>query len=133
MRIGVCIYLAILLGILIAKLRSNMRRSLYQYRNILYFGLIIFMTAVLLIQALSVNSNNGIIGILSIMMSTAENFAILTFPLIAITAILVTVSNIQLIRKEGRTWRNMLACILGIFLGILALLPSVSYRYLSER
>ena len=131
-RIGVCIYLAILLGILIAKLRSSMRRSLYQYRNILYFGLIIFMTAVLLIQALSVNSNNGIIGILSIMMSTAENFAILTFPLIAITAILVTVSNIQLIRKEGRTWRNMLACILGIFLGILALLPSVSYRYLSE-
>ena len=130
-KVGVCVYLAVLLVILVVKLRASMKRTLYQYRNVLYFSLIIFLAAVLAVQVLTVNRQSGVIGILSVMMTTAETFAVLTFPVIVVVAVLVTVSNIKLIRREGRTWRNMLACILGIFLGLLALLPMISYRFLS--
>ena len=41
----------------------------------------------------------------------------LTFPVVIITTIFVTVSNVQLIRKEGVSWRNLLAVFLGLFLG----------------
>lgn len=45
-------------------------------------------------------------------------FTMFMFPVAFILSVLVTISNISLIRKEGRTWRNMLGTILGIFLSL---------------
>lgn len=38
------------------------------------------------------------------------------FPVAFVTSILVTVSNILLLRKEGKNWKNMLGLILGGFI-----------------
>ncbi|MBP5461268.1 MAG: YdcF family protein [Lachnospiraceae bacterium] len=131
-NIGFCVYLAVLLGMLIAKLRRSLKSNLYRYRNILYFGLVIFLSAVLLFQLMYLKYRNGAIGMLESAKNVARTMAVVSFPLIAVTAIMVTISNIQLIRKEGRTWRNMLGCILGIFLGILALMPEFLNEFLQR-
>ena len=44
--------------------------------------------------------------------------------------ILVTISNIQLIRKEGISLRNLLGLFLGLFICILSILPDFIYRLL---
>jgi uncharacterized SAM-binding protein YcdF (DUF218 family) len=47
-----------------------------------------------------------------------------------ITFILVTISNIRLIIKEGRSWKNLLGLFLGIFIIVLTLLPDRLYLIL---
>ena len=131
-HIGFSIYIALLLAVLIVKLRRSLRKCLYQYRNILYFGVIVFLANLLLVELLSVSSNGGVIEMLRRLVGTAKWFIMATFPVIILVTIMVTVSNIQLIRKEGRTWRNMLACLLGIFVGAFSLLPNVVENYLDK-
>jgi Uncharacterized conserved protein len=131
-KVSFCLYLVILLVMLIRKLRRSVKSNLYRYRNILYYGLVIFLSATLLFQLLYLKYNSGAIGMLESAKNVARTMAVVSFPLIAVTAIMVTVSNILLIRKEGRTWRNMLGCILGIFLGILALMPEFLNEFLQR-
>lgn len=131
-KIGICVYLALWFVLFILKLRKSMRQNLYRYRNILYFGLIVFFAAVLLVQILRIGKGGGIVDIPDSVVNTMSTCAIYSFPVLVIVAILVTASNIRLIRKEGRTWRNMLACFLGIFLGILSLLPLVISEFLQR-
>jgi uncharacterized SAM-binding protein YcdF (DUF218 family) len=55
-------------------------------------------------------------------------------PLAVIMAILATISNIRLLQKEGRTWRNMLAIILSLMLCIATITPvTVSYFLQNSR
>ena len=74
--------------------------------------------------------NNGIIDSVNLLLRSANFFSSVTFPAAFITFILVTVSNIQLIRKEGRNWRNMLGCILGIAVCLGTIFPSVLGEFL---
>ena len=52
----------------------------------------------------------------------AGSFALLSLPAVFLPAVVVTVSNLRLMRKEGWSWRNMLGAILGglLCLGIAA-------------
>lgn len=52
----------------------------------------------------------------------ADGFALLSLPAVFLLAVVVTVSNLRLMRKAGRNWRNMLGAILGglLCLGIAA-------------
>ena len=120
---AILIYL-IALGIyFVIKFRESMKESLYKYDNILYIGLISFDIYLIYSQICALINKNGINGALMTSVSAAQSIVMFTAPVVFIATILVTVSNIQLIRKEGRTWRNMLGLILGIILGIGSLLP----------
>lgn len=50
--------------------------------------------------------------------NSSMGFTSLMLPVILLTTILVTISNIKLLIKEGKTWKNALGVILGIFLCI---------------
>ena len=120
---AILIYL-IALGIyFVIKFRESMKESLYKYDNILYIGLISFDIYLIYSQICALVNKNGINGALMTSVSAAQSIVMFTAPVVFIATILVTVSNIQLIRKEGRTWRNMLGLILGVILGIGSLLP----------
>ena len=120
---AILIYL-IALGIyFVIKFRESMKESLYKYDNILYIGLIAFDIYLIYSQVCALVNKNGINGSLMTSVSAAQSIVMFTAPVVFIATILVTVSNIQLIRKEGCTWRNMLGLILGVILGIGCLLP----------
>lgn len=119
----VVLYLLILLVSLIVKYFSLEKYNFYSYDNVLYLGLIIFAVFFIYSQIKSLLYRNGINGAFSQAMSSSQGFVLFTLPLILITTVFVTVSNIRLIRNEGVTWRNMLGMLLGLVLGIGAVLP----------
>ena len=129
---AIVIYLLIVLTYLVIKYFMLEKLSHYSYDNVLYLGLIIFAVFFIYSQIKSVVYKNGINGAFYQAMASSQEFVLFTFPLIIITTVFVTISNIKLIRKEGRTWRNMLGVILGLALGIGALLPFVIGTYLQN-
>lgn len=124
-HIVICVYIAVWLLVFIGKLRKSLRANLYRYRNILYYSMVIFLALLLLAELFFLKSNNGIVGEIDCILRLSETLTLFTFPVVVITAILVTISNIKLIRREGRTWRNMLAFFLGILLSVLVILPEI--------
>ena len=128
----VAIYLVAILFYLIVRYILLEKKNYYNYDNVLYLGLIIF--AVFFISAVFVGMyyKNGINGAFQQMMYASRNFVNFTFPLVLVTTICVTVSNIKLMRKEGVTWKNMLGTILGLALGIGAFLPLIIGEYLQR-
>ena len=132
--INLCIllYIVALSGYFIAKYRASVRKSLYSYDNVLYLGLIVFSLFLIITQIEALTYKNGISGVFYQAISSTQGFVVLTFPVVIVTTVCVTVSNITLMRKEGRTWRNLLAVILALTLGIGALLPFVIGTFLQS-
>ena len=127
---AIIIYLAAMAVFFILKYRESMKQSLYRYENILYIGLIAFIIFLIYSQVTAIINKSGINGALANSLSASQSIVILTTPIVFVATIIVTVSNIQLIRKEGRTWRNMLGLILGIVLSIGCILPYVIWYFM---
>ena len=121
----IVIYLTLVLIYLTVKYFMLEKRNFYSYDNVLYLGLIIFAVFFIFTQIMSIYYKNGIYGAFYLAMSASKNFILFTLPLVIITTAFVTASNIKLIRKEGRSWRNMLGVILGLILGIGAVMPLI--------
>ena len=127
-------YLIILVMILIYSIRQLIRgikKNLYEYRNIRLLGLTLFifpifsLTLYLFITDLIQGYNDPLYMFISNLISNSIIFIILMLPIAIITSILVVISNIKLILKEGITWKNML----GIFLGGLILITTAVSIY----
>ena len=135
-RVGLVIYMALLLMDLIIMYRRGLNKNLYRTRNILICGLIIFMAGSFLMNLINLLtvSEMGLYEIFGSFMNFLQTFAIFTMPLAVIMAILATISNIRLLQKEGRTWRNMLAIILSLMLCIATVTPvTISYFLQNSR
>lgn len=129
-RVGLAIYMAVILADLIIMYRRGLRKNLYLSRNILTCGLIIFMAGSFLMHLINLLSvqRMGLYEILGSFMYFMKAFALYSMPLSVMMAVLATVSNLRLLKYEGRTWRNMLAIFLSILLCIAAVTPlTVSY------
>ncbi len=129
-RVSLAVYLAIILTDLIIMYRRSLHKNIYRTRNILSSGLIIFMSGSFLMNLVNLITTHrmGLMDVLSSFLDFLQTFAILTMPIAVLMAILATASNIRLLSREGRTWRNMLAAILSIFLLIATVTPAtVSY------
>ncbi|MBP5492290.1 MAG: YdcF family protein [Clostridiales bacterium] len=125
-RTCVLIYLALLIFHLIRKYKKLVHENMYQYKCILLVGLITFFGGeflLLLLRMINMPAT-GLVGLLGDFMDSLKNFALLTFPVIVIVSIFIVCSNIKLMIKEGRTWRNMLGAILGFVLCVAALVPN---------
>ena len=118
-------YLVLMLVYLAVKYIRLEKRSFYSYDNVLYLGLIIYAFFFIYAVCKGLYYKNGIYCAFRQALTSAKDFVLFTFPLVIVTTVCVTVSNIKLIRKEGRTWKNMLGMILGLTLGIGAVLPII--------
>ena len=126
------IYLvAVVIG-LIRKYRADVRQEFYQYRNIRELGALIYLFALILGQIQYIIGYNGLIGLIHSVFNSASMFSGFALPVAFVLSIMVTVSNIKLIRSEGRNWRNMLGFLLGIALCFATVFPDVLSDYLQQ-
>jgi vancomycin permeability regulator SanA len=126
----ISLYLLILLYTVYGRLRQNWRGDLYRYRNVFYIGLLIFLSFLLVDQVLRAVNYQSLIATLNGMVTASQGFSLITLPIAFVLSIFVTATNIQLMRREGRNWRNMLGCFLGVLLCAGTLFPDLLYRAL---
>ena len=122
--ISIIIVLIYILYLLIILYKQSQKENIYQYKNIAYLGMIIFIIFDIIYQLLALNNYSGLSQTIDGLLN-AFSFAIYFFPIIFLASILVIISNISLIRKEGININNILGIILGIFLCFTTILPEI--------
>lgn len=109
---------------LIKNLRYGIKNNLYSYKNASTMGLIIFIIIPLLFNFtyflvdLSYGYNQTINMFFTDIKESSYVFLILVLPIAFILNILVTISNINLVRKEGRSFGNILGILFSFFINI---------------
>ncbi len=116
--------LVITLLFVIRQFIRGVKKNIYEYRNIRLLGLIIFIGIIFLWQFFcfiidSINNYHMSLYILiQNIKSSSMGFSLFMLPVAFITTILLIISNLELIIKEGRSYKNILGMILGLFLCI---------------
>ena len=130
--IAITIFLAYLCFNIKREYDSDMDRSLYQYENILDLAFLIFFVYFLLIHALSIYNYQGLASTAMKVLGSASTFSFLALPVAFVISIYVSISNIILMKKEGRSRRNMLGFFMGLLCCFLTLLPEIISNYLQS-
>lgn len=124
------LFMAAVLWCLIKKYRADVRRNMYQYSNVMELGLIVFMCFFLIYQIWQSINYRGVIDSVNDFLGVLHMFSVVVLPVAFVLSILLTISNINLIRKEGRSFKNMLAASLSVGLCLLTLFPIALGEYL---
>ena len=103
--------------ILGAALRKQMKKEFYHYATPLLMGFLLMSGMILVVQSLLPGK------------STLENLVaqmppvllIITLPFIAQFELAMFISNVSLLKHEGKTWRNLLGSLIGFALSMAAL------------
>ena len=130
--ISISIILIHILYLLIKRYRYCVKENLYQYKNIAYLGIIIFISFSTISNIYSIFNYRGLFESITKLIYSISAFSNLLLPISLITFTLVTISNISLIKKEGKSLRNLLGLFLGIFICILTFLPDFVYKLLMK-
>lgn len=128
--ISLLIVLGYLLYLLVVKYKTFIKENLFQYKNVAYLGIIMFMLPLFFNILLSVFNYHGLFDTINRFLSSVSLISFFLLPIAFITFVLVTISNIRLIQMEGRSLRNLLGLILGILICVLTLLPDFVYKLL---
>ena len=128
--ISLIILLIYSLYLLIKRYRSSIKENLYQYKNISYLGIIIFLSFFTLSIILSLYNYQGLYNTITDIINSSHIVSLFLFPIAFITFVFVTISNIKLLIKEGLSIRNILGVLLGIIICIFTLLPDFIYKLL---
>ena len=107
---------------LLAAFFKQIQYNPYSYNTIIYFGFALFFLAVCLlvasitVQILRYPEEYRAQQILSTLLGSAENYMLLSFPFLLIFSCALCVSNVALIRHEGRRPVNLLGILLSFLL-----------------
>ena len=118
------IIIFMILFTLIRKLRYGIKNNLYSYKNASTMGLIIFIVVPLLfnfyyfVVDLFYGYNQTINMFFGDIRESSFMFLLLILPIAFILNILVTISNINLVLKEGGSFRNILGILFSFFINI---------------
>ena len=124
------VFLIFLILSLALAYRSDLKKNPYQYRNVSELGLIVYLSFLLIDQLLKCLGFQSLENSIRHILISSQNFATIALP--AAFVLSIAVSNINLMRKEGRTWRNMLGCILGVFICLGTLFPMLLGEWLQR-
>lgn len=124
------ILMIFILAIQIKEYKISMNDTIYKYKNINYLAFIIFLCFMIINQFIQNINNRGIENSIDRIINTVSFFSTIILPIFVIISILVFISNIVLLKKEGVTIRNMLGIILGLFLIVLPLIPDFLYSFI---
>ena len=120
---AVTLYLVIILASVIVRYRKDMKRSIYRYENIRHLGWIVYLISLILGQRVFFISSP--VDAIRSVMNSAADFAVVALPFAFVVSVLVSVSNIVLVFREGRNWRNLLGVILGIIICMATISPII--------
>ena len=129
--ISITILLSYILFLLIKSYKQSIKENMYQYKNIAYLGMIVFICFSIISQILVIPNYKGLINTINALLNLFS-FSMILFPITFIVSLLVILSNISLIRKEGFNFNNILGVILGGFLCLLTMLPEMMYKLLNS-
>lgn len=130
--ISLFIILAYTLYLLIKEYKNSIKNNLYQYKNIAYLGIIIFLCIFTFNIFKSIFNYHGLYETVYDIINSSSVVSIYLLPIALITFTFVTFSNINLIRKEGLSFRNLLGLLFGIFICISTFFPELLYRFLMQ-
>lgn len=130
--ISLTIVLLYLLYLLYKRYSYHKNKNLYQYKNIAYIGIIIFISFFTINNLLSIINYNGLFETINSIINSMSLISFLLFPIALVTSILVTISNVLLIIKEGKSLKNLLGLFLGISICISTLIPEFVYNILMK-
>ncbi|MBQ7688224.1 MAG: YdcF family protein [Clostridia bacterium] len=128
--ISLLLFLAAVLWFVIKRYRADVKRSIYQYRNVMELGLIVFLSFLLLGLVWQSFNYKGLLDLINDFLRLIHSFSMVVLPVAFVLSLLVTASNISLMRKEGRSLRNMLGIFLGVGLCLSTLVPVALGEYL---
>ncbi len=113
------IYLFIITILLVTSFLLRCRTELFSY-NTLYFGgtalFLMSMSADLLIGMVSMGDRLSMMNIYSVLKNSGSVFMVLTLPVMLIFSVSLIASNSVLIRREGRSFVNLLGLILCVLI-----------------
>ena len=131
--IAITLFLGVLLVGLFINIKKDIRRDMYQFKNVRNIGFALFLTFLFIEQLILLSRiNMGIIDSVEMLLGLAGFFSSITLPAAFVTFVLVTLSNIRLMHKEGRNWRNLLGCVLGITVCIGTIFPFALGEFLQR-
>ena len=116
--------------LLIQLYRNSIADNLFQYKNVAYLGILIFLGISLFNELFSLFNYQGLQSTIDSYIDSVEVFSHLLLPFAFVTSVLVSISNIVLLVREGFKLKNMLGFILGLFLCFLTFLPELLYQLL---
>ena len=128
--VSLSILLIYLLFLLFNRYKKSVKDNIYQYKNVAYLGIIIFVSFFTFSNIVSIFHYGGVFGTVTKMIASMNLVSLFLFPIAFITFVLVTFSNISLIRREGKSFKNLLGLFLGIFVCVLTFLPEYIYGIL---
>ena len=128
--IAITLYLILIFSRLFVTFRKSMKENMYQYRNILLLGVMLFLTFALCYSAAGVFRYRGLIQTLHMLMGSVTFFAKLMLPVTVIISLLVAISNAKLIKNEGRNIKNVMGTVMGLLLCALSVAPELISNYL---
>jgi len=128
--ISLSIILIYIFYLLVKRYRHCIKENIYQYKNIAYLGIMVFLSIFIINNIQTIFNYQGLYETINKTISSTSFVSFILLPIAFIMSILVTISNIQLIRKEGMSLKNLLGLFLGLFICILSLLPDYLYRLL---
>ena len=122
--ISVCfiVYYVIVLVLLLSAFFKQIQYNPYSYNTIFYMGFALFLLAVLILQTdltvkLIRRSELYVAReILHLILDSAKSYVLLSAPFLFVFSIALCVSNISLIRHEGKRFVNILGIILSFLL-----------------
>ena len=128
--ISASIVLLTALLILRKRYKTSMKRSICRYANIGLLGLMIFFGFMLLWLLFCIIYDFALYGhqisimeLISNIKGTGSLFSVVLFPVALLISVIISVSNIILLKREGISWRNMLGFFLGFFICIATFIP----------
>ena len=101
---------------------KQLKYNPYSYNTIIYSGFFLYVLFMLItVISIMIRIRNGSLAneieyIIGSILNSSENYMYITFPFLLIFSIGLCISNIVLIRKEGRSIYNILGIILSILL-----------------
>lgn len=113
------------------KYRSQMADCMYRYDNITTLGMTIFLGFLIIQQIFIIFKNrHGLYNLLYGLASSAESLSVYLLPLAFVISVIVMISNIVLMVKEGFNIRNALGTFFGALICFCTFLPDILYLFM---
>lgn len=120
----VWIYLALVIILLVDAFIKQLKYNPYSYNTIYYSGFSLFVLSMLLTQIIVISNllsgsiplEHGVSDMISSFTGSARNYMMFSLPFVLIFSIGLCISNVSLIRHEGKRFVNLLGIILSIIM-----------------
>ena len=115
-------YFLIVVILLVRAFFRQLRYNLYSYNTVFYIGFAIFLVfvfityVILTVNVLRYSDLFTVHYFISVLLESATNYVIITFPFLAVFSALLCISNVSLLRHEGKRIVNFLGIALSFVL-----------------